>query len=49
MAVESWKQELDRKYEHLTNMGVVEVIDKANKVILKAIAELDIIRKEEGL
>lgn len=39
--IESWKEELDRKYEEATSKGDTELIDKANKIILDAIAELD--------
>lgn len=39
--VESWKEELDRKYEEATSTGVVENIDKANDIILRAIDELN--------
>ncbi len=43
---ESWKQELDRKYEEKTSTGNIKDIDKANEIITKAIAELDEIGKE---
>jgi len=42
----SWKAELDRKYNRLTNLGSISVIDRANSAILKAIEELDQIQKE---
>ena len=41
----SWKAELDRKYNHLMNGGSIELIDRANDVIVKAIEELDHISK----
>lgn len=41
----SWKAELDRKYNRLMNRGSIELIDKANDAILKAIEELDRIEK----
>jgi len=46
MKVKSWKQELDDKYNRLTNTGVIETIDKANEVILAAIEKLDKIKAE---
>lgn len=36
----SWKQELDRKYEEITSMGDTKLIDRANEIILEAIAKL---------
>jgi len=39
--MESWKQELDRKYEEATNGGDIRKIDKANEIILEAIEKLD--------
>ena len=42
--VESWKEELDRKYEELTDTGDIALIDKANEVITEAIEKLDAIR-----
>jgi len=42
----SWKQELDDKYNQLTNLRINEVIDKANDVILEAIEKLDKIKRE---
>jgi len=41
----SWKAELDRKYNHLMNSGSIELIDRTNDVILKAIEELEHISK----
>ena len=41
----SWKNELDRKYNLLMNTGSIELMDRANNVILKAIEELDSIKK----
>lgn len=43
MKVKSWKQELDAKYKHLTSMGDIKVIDKANEIILEAIAKLAVV------
>ena len=37
----SWKNEFDRKYNRLMNMGSISVIDRTNDVLLKAIAGLD--------
>lgn len=45
MTLRSWKQELDDKYEQLTDTGDIKVIDKANEVILGAIEKLDAIKK----
>jgi hypothetical protein len=42
----SWKAELDRKYNRLMNTGSISVIDRANTAILKAIEELDQLKKE---
>jgi len=39
--VESWKEELDRKYEEVTSTGDIEYIDKANNIILRSIQELN--------
>jgi len=44
--MESWKEELDHKYEKLTNTGNNRIIDKANEIILQAIEKLDALRKE---
>ncbi len=46
MKVESWKEELDRKYEEATSAGDIEKIDKANRIILDAIAALDKLKFE---
>lgn len=43
--VESWKQELDRKYAWLTSQGDSRLIDEANEVILTAVARLNRIIK----
>ena len=45
--MESWKQELDRKYEIVTSTGIIEYIDKANEIITEAIDKLDKIIKKE--
>ena len=37
----SWKEELDKKYEEATSTGIIVDIDRANDVILRAIAELN--------
>jgi len=42
----SWKYELDAKYNHLMNSGDIGIMDKANEVILEAIAKLDAIKVE---
>ena len=44
----SWKHELDVKYNRLMNSGNIEVMDKANEVILEAIAKLDAIKAQES-
>ena len=41
----SWKREFDSKYRKLLNSGSVSAIDKANEVLLKAIAGLDRIQR----
>jgi len=46
MTVQSWKEELDSKYELLTDSGDIKVIDRANEIICKALEELDDLRKE---
>ena len=38
--MESWKEELDRKYEEVTNRGDMILTDKANEIILEAISKL---------
>ena len=45
MKIRSWKQELDDKYEQLTGGGDIHIIYRANDIILKAIEELDKIRR----
>jgi len=45
MKITSWKAELDRKYNRLKGASSISVIDEANKVILKAIEELDRIQR----
>lgn len=40
----SWKHELDVKYNRLMNSGDITLIDKANEVILDAIAKLDALK-----
>jgi hypothetical protein len=51
--IESWKQELDRKYNALMNMGRTDLMDKANEVVCDAIDKLDKIKasidKEGGV
>ena len=37
----SWKNEFDRKYNRLMNLRSITVADRANDVLLKAIAGLD--------
>ena len=39
--VESWKEELDKKYEEVTSLGDVRLIDVANEIILEAIRKVD--------
>jgi len=41
----SWKAELDGKYNKLMNSGSVELMNRANDIILKAIEELDSVDK----
>lgn len=45
--MESWKEELDRKYEELTEGGDIGLIDQANAVVLEAIAKLDAIKSRQ--
>ncbi|KKM90933.1 hypothetical protein LCGC14_1233530 [marine sediment metagenome] len=45
--MESWKQELDHKYEELMDTGNIHVIDEANEVILIAIEKLNTIATGE--
>lgn len=45
MKIRSWKQELDDKYEEVTKVGDIKLIDEANQIILEAIEKLDAIRK----
>jgi len=46
MTIRSWKQELDDKYEELTSTGSIDLIDKANDVILEAISKLNAIKAD---
>lgn len=39
--VRSWLEELNNKYHELASGGNIRRIDKANDIILKAIAKLD--------
>ncbi len=42
--VESWLQELNRKYKAVTNTRIIENIDRANEIICEAIGKLDAIK-----
>ena len=41
----SWKEQLDDKYEEVTNTSDIKTIDRANEIILEAIARLDEINR----
>lgn len=39
--MESWKDELDKKYEREMSAGSTDKMDRANRIILQAISQLD--------
>ena len=44
MTIGSWKEELNRKYDEVVSGGDLLLTDKANDIILEAIAKLDAIK-----
>lgn len=42
----SWKNEFDTKYAKLMNSGDIQWIDKANKVLCKALDEISLLVKK---